>query len=58
MTKSPNFRSKQQSEERRYAGRVMYYTLIGTLLCVALLGGLALIVDQHTDYATLREEPQ
>jgi hypothetical protein len=32
-------------------------TLFGTLIAVALLSALALVVDQNTDSATLREEP-
>ena len=40
------------------ATRIFWQTLFGTLVCVALLGGLALIVDQDTNSATLREEPQ
>ena len=40
------------------ATRIFWQTLFGTLVCVALLGGLALIVDTDTRSATLREEPQ
>lgn len=40
------------------AGRVMRDMLFVTLVCVALMGALALIVDQDTNSATLREEPQ
>ncbi len=38
--------------------RIFWQTLFGTLVCVALLGGLALIIVQDTNSATLREEPQ